>query len=601
MKRKKTDVRDGSKRERDPHKKIFASLRESEILSRTDIERAVALSLQSLRESKAIRAKELVAASLGMAGKCYLIQGDRPRASEHFKLAAKLYESLGDIDAELEMQHGLASAKLTTGNEKNTLVHLHQILHGRIHSTIETLSAASKDKFFIPRTWEDRVLGRIPSTTEMETNQRIQLGAIYDSLGFAYIVIREHHKAASFLEEELVIYRSLNDRTRLANAVNNLGYVHGLLGNNVMALEYSQQGLKLSRQLHDKRGIAINERNLAQLYLNTGQVALGKRLAMRSFETAHTLGMWELASRALVTLTRYERLHGSLTKASAFVEKGLELWKDKDKGGPYLFFYFQKLLIENARQHSRAVYTKLLRLHKVTKEKGLELQHEVAQEIARAAEELQLLPDTLRWFKKVHAYEIERLNSEQRNALVSLQTEQELDRLAKERELEKLAMDKLEMELDARARETKLLAVHLAKKGSFLATLTDQLAIMKSTNPQFSAQTIDAVVQLIESIRFKDKEYENLEERAESLHRDFIVALVERYPALTATEKRICVLLRLGLGSIDIANVLFTSVRTVETHSLSIRKKLRIPSSTRLSKFLLDFEPAIARALVASK
>ena len=151
------------------------------------------------------------------------------------------------------------------------------------------------------------------------------------------------------------------------------------------------------------------------------------------------------------------------------------------------------------------------------------------------------------------------------------------------------------MELDARARETKLLAVHLAKKGSFLATLTDQLAVMKSTNPQYSAQTIDAVVQLIEAIRFKDKEYENLEERAESLHHDFIVALVERYPALTATEKRICILIRLGLGSIDIANVLFTSVRTVETHSLSIRKKLRIPKATRLSKFLVDFEPAITK------
>jgi len=600
---RKVGLTDTLKKERDPRTRVYLLLAEAEAQMRPDAQKSLQLSHQAIDEARTNRMKDIVAPALAMAGKSSFIREDRRKAAEYFKQALKIYQSLGDMDAALEMEFELASTKLTTGNESLTLVQLLRILHERTHTPYQgpasrkeqsTIRSAGQEgtRFFIPRTWEDRVLKRIPSPTQIERNQRMQLGALYNSLGIAYIVIREHHKAASFLEEELAIFKSLNDRPRIANTLNNLGYIHALLGNNVLALEYSQQGLKLSRQLQDKRGVAINQRNLAQLYLTTGPASLGKRFAMRSFQTATEIGMPELACRALVLLTKYERLHGSLTKSASLNAKALRLLNNGDKGRQYLFFSLQQVLIEHARQPSRSVYPKLLRLHGAARAKGLELHHEIAQEIARVTEELHLLPEAVRWFKRVQEYEIQRLNTEQRSALVSLQTEQELERLAKERELQKLQMDKLEMELNAKARETQLLAVHLAKKGSVLATLTDQLATMKSSNPQYSQETIDAVVELIETIRHKDKEYEHLEERAEALHHEFIVSLSHHFPELTAAEKRICILLKLGLSSIDIANVLFTSVRTIETHCLSIRKKLRIPSSTRLSKFLIAFEAA---------
>ncbi len=601
---RKVSLTDTLKKERDPRHRVYLLLAEAEALARPDIQRSVQLSLQSINEARISKMKDLIAASFAIAGKNTFVGGDRKKAAGYFKQALTIYDRLGDVDAVLEMEFELASAKLTTGNERDTLVQLHRILHDRTqtpyqspaarqeHLPIRTTGLDAVARFFIPRSWQDRVQRRIPTPAQIEKNQRIQLGALYDSLGLAYIVIREHHKAASFLEEELAIYKSLNDRPRIANAINNLGYIHALLGNNVLALEYCQQGLKLSRQLQDKRGIAINQRNLAQLYLTTGPASLGKRFAMKSFETASEIGMSELACRALVLLTKYERLHGSLTKSSSLNAKALRMLKKGDKGRQFFFFSLQQLLIEHARQPSRSNYTKLLRLYRGAKAKGLELHHEIAQEIARVTEELHLLPEAVRWFKKVQEYEIQRLNTEQKSALVSLQTEQELERLAKERELQKLQMDKLEVELNAKARETQLLAVLLAKKGSVLATLTDQLSTMKSSNPKYSEETIDAVIELIETSRHKDKEYEHLEERAEALHHEFIVSLSQRFPELTAAEKRICILLKLGLSSVDIANVLFTSVRTIETHCLSIRKKLRIPSSTRLAKFLIAFEPA---------
>ena len=587
--------------ERDPRKKVHLLLSSANDLLRSDLKTCGEYCAHSISEARASKLKDLLAISLTMTAKCFLFKGDRKKSVEQYKQALSIYEKMGDIDAALEIQNAIISTKLSTGNERELIEQLHELLHARtsaLRPNQNNVASSSVASNYLPRTWDNRVLGQEPSQAEIEATQRYHLAAIFDSLGRAYIIIREHHKAASFLEEGLAIYNSVTPPRSgpgaqaylacVGNAMSNLGYAHALLGNSVAALEYCQKGMKIARQLQDKRGIAINQRNLAHLYLNIGQVSLGKSFAMKSLQTSLELGSWESACRALVMVTRYERLHGSLARAATLSQKALKILKDKEKGSQFYYFTLQLLLVEHAKKPSVAVYGKLLELHKITREKGLQLQHEISQEIARVAEELKLLPDAVKWFRRVHEYEIQRLNTEQRSVLLSLQTEQELERLAQERELDKLKMDKLELELAAKVNETKLLALQLAKKGSFLATLTDQIASLKSSYQNYSSETIEAVVQLIESIRHRDKDYEQLEERAEALHHDFVVSLSERYPDLTVAEKRICILMRLGLNAQEVANVQFTSVRTIETHSLSIRKKLRIPKSTRLSKFLED-------------
>ncbi len=578
---------------RDPQQKIALALQRALHLADHDIADCVEACANAQAFAIAAKNSNLIAATQAIAGHCARLYGNREVAVEHFKKGLIRYKQLGDLDAVLELRGELATVKLTAGNEKQTLEELHQIVSERTQTSYSMptsrIDASSRQPFFLPRTWQERLSERIPKPSEIERNQRAHLAALYDSIGIGYIVLREHHKAASFLEEEFSIATLLNDRTAVARALNNLGYVHALLGNNVLALEYCRQGLKLARQLRDKRSLAITQRNLAQLYLTTGPATKGKRFAEQSFATASEIGMHALACRPLVLLTKYERLHGSLAKATALNHKALKLLCDEPESGSFIFFSIQQLLIEHATSPSKSVYRHLLGLHAAAKSRGLELQHEIAQEIARVTEELHLLPEAIRWFRRVQEYEIERLNTEQRSALVSLQTEQQLAHLGRERELQQLQLEKLEIRLNAKARETELLAVHLAKKSSVLASLTSELDAMKRSKSDYSNQTIDAILGLIETIRFKDKDYEQLESRASELHREFALALDTRYPDLTATEKRICILLKLGLSSVDVANVLFTSVRTIETHALSIRKKLRLPTTTRLAKFLTAF------------
>jgi xylulokinase len=63
-------------------------------------------------------------------------------------------------------------------------------------------------------------------------------------------------------------------------------------------------------------------------------------------------------------------------------------------------------------------------------------------------------------------------------------------------------------------------------------------------------------------------------------------SLNRRHTELSATEQKICCLLKIRLSSKEIANLLYLSPRTVETHRLNIRRKLHIDRTLDISNYL---------------
>jgi len=62
--------------------------------------------------------------------------------------------------------------------------------------------------------------------------------------------------------------------------------------------------------------------------------------------------------------------------------------------------------------------------------------------------------------------------------------------------------------------------------------------------------------------------------------------LAERCPRLTPTELKVCALLKINLSNKEVGKLLSVSLRNVESHRYSIRKKLGLPSETNLSSYL---------------
>lgn len=299
------------------------------------------------------------------------------------------------------------------------------------------------------------------------------------------------------------------------------------------------------------------------------------------------MGLLNRASFLYIVASEYERRFGSIKKAFELNAVGLNWLKKGEKSRTYFYGLFMKLRMEFTKQPSKALFAKGIRLYSAAVKERLEIQHRIAMQLVFMAEKLHLHREWGHWLGKVHEYELHRVSEERKQEIAQLQVALKLEKLEYDRELDKIKTRQLEAELKSKAHEIELLAAQLAKKGSFLASLKDQIESMKSSD-EGGMISADSVTGVIETMRYKDKEYEQLEERAQHLYKDFFVSLSKKFPDLTPAERKVCILMKLGLASKDIANVLFASVRTIENHSLSIRKKMKIPNRIRLSKFMVS-------------
>jgi DNA-binding CsgD family transcriptional regulator len=576
-------------KERDPRKKVFALLEKADKLLRTNPEESRRLSFEAMEAAKAVNSPDLVAEIQFMLGTSFFLGSQVKDAKKFYERALAIYKRLGDTDGILDMEYSLVTIGLSSGHNKEHIIRLNDIVHRRMSSLIHTdVVVVEKGSFYIPRLWQDRVLKRIPTPEKAKKIQQNKIAALYNSLGYGYFSIGENHKAASYLEQGLQLSKKLKDHIQTASFMNNLSAVYTHLGNMDIALTNAKKALKINRKLHLTVTMFFNQHNLANIYYKMGHIQRGKRLAAKTFRDLERMKLWEKAGDVLMLQAKWELLHGSLTKAAQLNTSARRILEPYKEDELYFKAELQKLLILYKKNPSREVFMQFVMLYKRTKFKKLEVQHEVAKELARIAQELHMQREAIQWLKIVHAHELERKEIEQKNAIMGIEIEQALERAEKERELNTLKMEKLESELKVKSHETELLAVQLAKKGSVLADLTEQLAMMRGSKTEYSGETINAVISLIETIRFKDKEYEQLEERAKASYHDFIITLKNKFPSLTETEKRVCILLKLGLKPVEVASVLFTSARTVETHCLSIRKKLHLPRKVRLIPYLQE-------------
>jgi DNA-binding CsgD family transcriptional regulator len=165
----------------------------------------------------------------------------------------------------------------------------------------------------------------------------------------------------------------------------------------------------------------------------------------------------------------------------------------------------------------------------------------------------------------------------QQRAVPQLQARIELERA--ERERERLSLEKASLEQERERSHVQLatLALHLVHKNEFLAEIRESVAQ--------TSEGEDIVRRINEHVR-SDKDWQQFEEQMNAMQGDFLSTLSRKYPELTMTERKVAALMRLNLSSKAVANLLCLSVRTVENHRLSIRKKVGLNNDVNLTTFL---------------
>ena len=84
--------------------------------------------------------------------------------------------------------------------------------------------------------------------------------------------------------------------------------------------------------------------------------------------------------------------------------------------------------------------------------------------------------------------------------------------------------------------------------------------------------------------------WNEFEQRFENTFDTFYKKLLDRFPTLTPTERKLCALLRLGLTSKEIAILTFQNPQSVDVGRYRLRKKLELSTDENITDFLLKFE-----------
>ncbi len=140
-------------------------------------------------------------------------------------------------------------------------------------------------------------------------------------------------------------------------------------------------------------------------------------------------------------------------------------------------------------------------------------------------------------------------------------------------------------ELDMKNHQLMQYARTMLEKTELAEQLKQQLVSVKTTATMPDLKT-EHVSQILQSVILTDDDWEEFKALFEQVHYGFFADLRIKFPDLTLAETRLAALLKMGLTTREIANMLAISTESANKARYRLRKKLEIPHEQDLKAFI---------------
>jgi tetratricopeptide (TPR) repeat protein len=370
---------------------------------------------------------------------------------------------------------------------------------------------------------------------------------LLQNAGSFHIYLGELDKAEKMLGEALDLAIELEDVHIEAATVVNLGIIWNYRKDWEKAREYTERALQLYRRLGSRSG------QISAL-IHMGEAAAGEGRVEESRELfTSALGLSNPVEDR-VTIIAIHGVRGAVNLAAGALDEAL---------------------------HD---YEEALRL---TREIGMRREEMNAQAgLAEIYERTGDAPRALEHYKEFSRLREEILNEEKQKATAEFQARFDAVHAEHQREIYRLRAEELEKDVRRREQELAAMALELVHENELLGTIRNRLVRIRTQAPQELRTDIDAIVRDLDSTNTNTIHWKRFEQQLDLQQREFMAYLAELYPVLRPMELKVAGLLRLGLATKDIALLLHTSVRNIESHRYWIRKALNLPKEQNLSAFL---------------
>ena len=384
-------------------------------------------------------------------------------------------------------------------------------------------------------------------------NAPILTAKAYTTLGNTYFQIHDFEQARFAFEKCLAIAVEMKHRYGQSVALNNLANVYEQMNDYATAIEIHQKSLAIKEELGDESGQAHLLISIGNCHLQLGKLSKVQSCYKKSLSLAEKLQDTSQRITALYSLGKLYNIEGKGTQAVAILQEALE---------------------------------------SLNRVKKLERLADVHRELSRALEQTGNLTEALCHARLHQKVREEMLNEDVIAKTKKLQIVHQVAEMAREREIFRLKAEQSEKELAHKKQEIVSMAMTLVQKNELVEKLkTELMTLSKSVSGNTSEKVYQEISNLIEHLeksKADEKSWRLFEQQFESVHQNFIQVLTNRFPELTKTELRLCVLLKIQLSTKEIAQLLFLSPRSIETYRLHLRRKLGLPQKTNLTEFLLS-------------
>ncbi len=369
------------------------------------------------------------------------------------------------------------------------------------------------------------------------------IGMTSHGIGSLYVELGQGEQALTYLRQALE-HTDETRAVRVAALYNSMASAYRCSRDTDSAIEYSRKALDLYREAQAPRGIAYTLHNLAGAYGEGGDYDTAMDYMRQALVVAESAGLLSLIEGIKANLGTAHWMKGELNEALELLE-----WvAGRVEGKRY-------------RQTSYSTYWALANVH----------------------EGLGNTAEALKYFKLWADIKEEMQGRQKAEAVAVVERKMLLALHEREKEIYRLKNEQLERDLAHDRRELASLAAHLSQKNAMMAALELKVRELDQVSGYNLADTLG---QELRRTWDEGGQWQMFEDRFRQVHPEFVRTLLGRYPDLTPTEVKVCALMSINITTKEIADILYTSVRTVEGHRRFIRRKLALERDANLSTFL---------------
>ncbi|TNF41744.1 MAG: tetratricopeptide repeat protein [Bacteroidetes bacterium] len=496
-------------------------------------------------------------------GILYKVQGDYYKALEYYEKAFSIVDSLNDESGKAFIYNNIGNIYKNRGEFSKALENFdlaYHIFTGLNESLLVSDCLNNMGDISKETGNYQRAISYYQNSLEIadKAGDNYRKTGVCKNLGEVYTIISDFGQAAMFFEKAISLALNINDSVRLASCYKGYGRFfekQGDLGN--ASVNYLK-ALKLATDFNNRKEITDINLALSENSFGMGKPDEALMFAQNSFKVASEIGALKEKKQALKILADIYLSKGDSSKAFVYYREFSEM---KDTLAAISQLETIETIEARHQLKEKENENLLLKAESETRLQKLKLNKTLAFALAFGLFLLSVIVFLL--YKRMQF------------SRVLFQQKEELNR---SKVLE------LNNEIDFKNRELTAKALHLVQKDEMIGSISERLQEISGSNGNANREIKSMIWEMKSDIQKNN--WSEFEHHFLNVHPDFYHKLQERFPTLTANEKKICAFLKLNLKTKEISSITGQSVKSIEVARTRLRGKFNLHPDENLNAFI---------------